>query len=43
MKDRGNTYKFLFEQSFFLDGRFEYGDVGNFKLLRWMQYLHQST
>jgi hypothetical protein len=26
-----------------LDGPFEYGDGGNFKLLRWMQNLHQST
>jgi hypothetical protein len=27
----------------FLDGTFEYGDGGIFKLLRWIQNLHQST
>jgi hypothetical protein len=26
-----------------LDRPFEYGDGGNFKLLRWMQNLHHST
>jgi hypothetical protein len=27
----------------FFDGDFEYGDGGTFKLLTWMQNLHQST
>jgi hypothetical protein len=27
----------------FVKGRFEYGDGWIFKLLRWMQKLHQST
>jgi hypothetical protein len=38
MKKQGHTYEF-----YFCDGPFYYGDGWIFKLLRWMQNLHQST
>jgi hypothetical protein len=41
MKDSGHTYNFYLN-NFFFNGSFEYGYGVNFKLLRWMQNLHQT-
>jgi hypothetical protein len=42
MKDSGYTYKFLWIIIFF-NGPFEYGDGGIYRLLRWIQNVHQSA
>jgi hypothetical protein len=38
VKDHGHTYKFYLN-----DGAFEYDSGWTFRLLRWLQDLHQST
>jgi hypothetical protein len=42
MEGRGHTYKLYFS-NYYLDVSFEYGDGGIFKLLSWVQNLHQPT